>query len=206
MVPATALIPQRNPSSQHETEFPGGTPSAHGVRKTHHPKRAKPSDAAAKNAKPGPKDLPSGGSGTASFDRERLTKPGAAQPRVTTHGTPVWAQPVVPRSGSYHGPSQVAVKVSDRKTAAAAGLLEPGEAADASGSIPARAGPTVAGSPRRSDPGEHPHAGMVRSSLAPKRGLGWPHGCLPWRPSRTLFQFRRPGPRVRVSTVRWTRE
>jgi hypothetical protein len=26
MVPATLLIPQQNPSSQHETEFPTGTP------------------------------------------------------------------------------------------------------------------------------------------------------------------------------------
>jgi hypothetical protein len=117
------------------------TASAHGVRDAHYPKRAKPRDAAAKNAKPGSKDLPSGGSGTASFDRERLTKPGATQTRVTAHGTPVWARPVVPRSGPYRGPSQVAVKVADRKTAAAAGVNGVLFSAQAKGG----AGPVVLG-------------------------------------------------------------
>jgi hypothetical protein len=31
MVPATPLIPQQNPSSQHETGFPSGTPPACGL-------------------------------------------------------------------------------------------------------------------------------------------------------------------------------
>jgi hypothetical protein len=98
------------------------TPSARGVHKAHYPKQAKPHDAAAKNVKAGPKDLPSGGSGVASFDRKRLSQAGRTPARVTAPGTPVWAQPVAPRSGTYRGPSQVAVKVADRKAAAAAGV------------------------------------------------------------------------------------
>lgn len=97
------------------------TPSAHGVHKAHYAKRPKPHDAAAKNAKTGPKELPSGGSGVASFDRKRLA--GGTSGKVTAHGTPIWAQPVpAPRGRAYQGPSQVAVKVADKKTAAAAGV------------------------------------------------------------------------------------
>ena len=99
------------------------TPSAHGVHKAHYAKRPKPHDAAAKNAKAGPKDLPSGGSGVAAFDRKRLSQAGGTSGKVTAHGTPVWAQPVpAAHGGAYHGPSQVAVKVADKKTAAAAGV------------------------------------------------------------------------------------
>ena len=96
--------------------------AAKGV-KTFKPHRsAKPHDAAADNAKTGPKKLPSASSGVATFDRERLAQTGGTPTRVTAHGTPVWAQPVMPRSGAYRGPAQVAVKVADRKAAAAAGV------------------------------------------------------------------------------------
>ncbi|GLY86076.1 RHS repeat-associated core domain-containing protein [Actinoallomurus iriomotensis] len=98
------------------------TPAAHGVHKAHYAKQPKPHDAAAKNAKVGPNKLPSGGSGVVAFDRKHLGQTGRALAKVTAHGTPVWAQPVVPPNGSYRGPSQVAVKVADRGTAAAAGV------------------------------------------------------------------------------------
>ena len=61
--------------------------------------------------------------------RRRGLRPQAPEPgrwyggKVTAHGTPVWAQPVpAAHGGAYHGPSQVAVKVADKKTAAAAGV------------------------------------------------------------------------------------
>ncbi|MCO5974830.1 RHS repeat domain-containing protein [Actinoallomurus soli] len=96
-----------------------GVHGAHGVRKARFASPPKPHDDAAKSAGAGPRKLPSGGIGVASFDLQRLGSAG----RVSAHGTPVWAKPVLPTyGGAYHGPSQVAVTVASRKVAAAAGV------------------------------------------------------------------------------------
>ncbi|WP_433236036.1 RHS repeat-associated core domain-containing protein [Actinomadura nitritigenes] len=85
-------------------------------------KQRKLADSGGKNASPGPKQLPSGGSGVASLALKQLRGNDPATARATAKGTPVWAQPVLPSGGTYQGPNKVAVHVADRKIANALGI------------------------------------------------------------------------------------
>ncbi|MBC9730721.1 hypothetical protein H8R17_40340, partial [Streptomyces sp. TRM68367] len=86
------------------------------------PKRVRTSGATRHTAVPTRTAWPAARSGSLHLSAPRST---AAGPKATAAGTPVWAQAVAPRKGTYAGPTNLGVSVQPRSVSARLGVSGP---------------------------------------------------------------------------------